>query len=157
MGSLLLPSNSAHPTTALPLEQTLIEAGKDVLKSTKSWKPGKTFSNTKGDTPYHVKISSRPREQGDEAGWHSRYSEHREGTFDEFWERLGRNKAINEKEYVQISSTLEAPNPSAGIFQKSRRQLYCRRYRPHNRSGHYTTSSLLQFQTGSSQCFKRCI
>ncbi|KIJ44768.1 hypothetical protein M422DRAFT_47166 [Sphaerobolus stellatus SS14] len=48
--------------------------------------------------PYNVTSSSKARASGDEAGWYVRRSEHTDGTFDEFWEKLGRNKAINAKD-----------------------------------------------------------
>lgn len=68
-----------------------------------TWKEGKTFSSAKGSNPYSVKTSSRAKQPGDGAAWHARYSEHKEATFDEFWDGLGRNKAVNEKEYVDIN------------------------------------------------------
>lgn len=81
----------------------MVSAAKALFETLDSWKQGKTFSKSKGLTPYKIKISSRPKQPGDGAAWHARYSEHTEGTFDDFWEGLGRNKAVNEQEYVILS------------------------------------------------------
>lgn len=42
------------------------------------------------------------RKSSDEAGWYCRRSEHtaEEATFDQFWSKLGENKAENEMQYV---------------------------------------------------------
>jgi hypothetical protein len=85
--------------TALPSEQALVAAGKALFATLDSWKQGKAFSSSKPPTPYSVKTSSRPKQPGDGAAWHARYSEHKEGTFDDFWEGLGRDKALKEQEY----------------------------------------------------------
>ncbi|EIN07161.1 hypothetical protein PUNSTDRAFT_104692 [Punctularia strigosozonata HHB-11173 SS5] len=80
----------------IPDEATILEKGKAILDSTGSWKPGKSF--------YHgtVKTISRPKEAGDGAPWHGRISEHtrEDATFDEFWSKLGVDKAENEKNYI---------------------------------------------------------
>ncbi|KAF8586551.1 hypothetical protein K439DRAFT_1408716 [Ramaria rubella] len=86
--------------STLPPEPALIAAGKALFETLDSWKQGKTFSSSSGATPYKVKTSSRPKQPGDGAAWHLRYSEHKEGSFDEFWEGLGRNKAVKEKEFI---------------------------------------------------------
>lgn len=59
-----------------------------------AWKKGKTFAKGK------VLTLSRPKGPADGAPWHCRVSEHTEedATFDEFWGKLGVNKAVNEKE-----------------------------------------------------------
>ncbi|KIJ26729.1 hypothetical protein M422DRAFT_38110 [Sphaerobolus stellatus SS14] len=82
----------------------------EVKLSIKPFTPSsKTFHGVMKGEPYNVTISSKARASGDEAGWYVRRSEHTDGTFDEFWEKLGRNKAINAKEYAtllkQISPT----------------------------------------------------
>ncbi|KAF8519474.1 hypothetical protein BU17DRAFT_65883 [Hysterangium stoloniferum] len=98
-----LSINPYTPST-LPTEQALIDAGKAILESINSFKEGKTFKSMKGQTPYRVKTSSKPKQSGNEAGWHARYSEHTEFTFDQFWEGLGRNKATNEQQRVSPKS-----------------------------------------------------
>jgi len=86
-------------SAALPPEQGLVATGKAIVKSITEWKAGKTFHGTMHkDTPYSVRTTSKAKEHGEEAGWHARMSEHKEATFDEFWDKLGRNKAVNEKE-----------------------------------------------------------
>lgn len=104
---LYVPSgaNSHAGPAALPSEQALVAAGKALFETLDSWKQGKTYSSSKGPTPYSVKTSSRPKQPGDGAAWHARYSEHKEGTFDDFWELLGKDKAFNERECG--SSSLE--------------------------------------------------
>ncbi|KAH9930738.1 uncharacterized protein B0H18DRAFT_1145168 [Fomitopsis serialis] len=80
----------------LPSEETIAALGEALLDSTKSWKQGKTFQ--KGT----VKTSSRPKGPQDGAPWHCRVSEHapEDATFDEFWSKLGEDKANNEMQYV---------------------------------------------------------
>ncbi|KAF9227854.1 hypothetical protein BS17DRAFT_793475 [Gyrodon lividus] len=80
----------------IPAEDTINAVGKELLASTISWKKGKTF--TKGN----VLTLSRPKGPEDGAPWHCRVSVHtkEEATFDEFWSKLGVNKAENEKEFV---------------------------------------------------------
>ncbi|KIJ69332.1 hypothetical protein HYDPIDRAFT_80133, partial [Hydnomerulius pinastri MD-312] len=80
----------------IPSEEAIIAAGREVLASSVSWKKGKTF--TKGN----VLTLSAPKGPADGAPWHCRVSEHtkEDATFDEFWSKLGVNKAENEKEYV---------------------------------------------------------
>ncbi|PCH37857.1 hypothetical protein WOLCODRAFT_135882 [Wolfiporia cocos MD-104 SS10] len=80
----------------IPAEETIISLGQALLDSTPSWKPGKTFQ--KGT----VKTYSRPKGANDGAPWHCRVSEHtpEDATFDEFWSKLGVNKAENEKQYI---------------------------------------------------------
>ena len=79
----------------IPSEEVIIEEGKKLIESTTSWKVGKTFFNS-------VQTCHRAKEDGDGAPWYCRISEHtpNEVTFDIFWEKLSKNKAINEKECV---------------------------------------------------------
>lgn len=71
----------------------LLEVGRAVLKNSDNWKQGKSFINGT------VRTYSRMKAPSDVAGWHCRVSEHtkEEATFDEFWRKLGENKAENEK------------------------------------------------------------
>ncbi|KAI9571488.1 hypothetical protein HD554DRAFT_196499 [Boletus coccyginus] len=80
----------------IPSEDTIIALGKALLDSTAAWKKGKTFAKGK------VLTLSRPKGPGDGAPWHCRVSEHtkEDATFDEFWGKLGMNKAVNEKEFI---------------------------------------------------------
>ncbi|KAH9843203.1 uncharacterized protein C8Q71DRAFT_698534 [Rhodofomes roseus] len=80
----------------LPSEETIVSLGESLLESTKSWKHGKAFH--KG----LVKTCSRPKGPRDGAPWHCRISEHapEDATFDEFWSKLGEDKANNEMQYV---------------------------------------------------------
>lgn len=79
----------------IPPEDTIISLGKALLDSTTSWKPGKTYQKV-------VKTFSRPKGPQDGAPWHCRVSEHtpQDATFDEFWSKLGVDKAENEQKYV---------------------------------------------------------
>ena len=83
-------------TVGIPSEELILSSAQEILESVSSWKEGKTFSKGK------VKTYSRPKAAGDGAAWHARLSEHttEDATFDEFWSKLGNNKAINEKECV---------------------------------------------------------
>jgi len=80
----------------IPSEETILALGNAVLDSAPTWKPGKTFQKNT------VKTFSRPKGPQDGAPWHARLSEHTaaDATFDEFWSKLGVNKAENEKEYI---------------------------------------------------------
>jgi len=83
----------------LPLEETLIAAAQNLIASASTWKQGKTYQKT---------VKTYQSTTGGTGGsaptlhWHCRSSEHtpEEATFDQFWDKLGRNKAINEKEYI---------------------------------------------------------
>ena len=72
----------------------IIEEGKKLIESTIAWKAGKTFNN--------VQTTYRAKEPEDGAPWYCRISEHtpKEATFDTFWEKLSKDKAVNEKECV---------------------------------------------------------
>ena len=78
----------------IPSEDAIIAAGKEILESTGSWKPGKTLQKVVKTSTYS---SSSKAEKGG-AKWVCRFSEHahEEGTFDEFWSALATNKAENE-------------------------------------------------------------
>lgn len=73
----------------------IIEEGKKLIESTTAWKAGKTYFNS-------VQTSHRAKGPGDGAPWYCRISEHtsKEASFDAFWEKLSKNKAVNEKECV---------------------------------------------------------
>jgi hypothetical protein len=77
----------------------IIEEGKKLIESTTKWKAGKTFFNC-------VQTSYRAKELGDGAPWYCRISEHtpKEVTFDIFWEKLSKNKAVNEKECASMNA-----------------------------------------------------
>lgn len=65
-----------------------------------AWKQGKAYQKNT------VKTFHRSKGPKDGAGWYSRVSEHtkEDSTFDEFWSKLGVNKAENEKESVRYPS-----------------------------------------------------
>ncbi|TBU49134.1 hypothetical protein BD309DRAFT_852382, partial [Dichomitus squalens] len=82
--------------TEIPSEDVIIKAGREVLNDTANWKHGKSFhKNT-------VKTLSRKKGPKDGAAWHARVSEHDkdEVTFEEFWDKLGKDKANNEMQYI---------------------------------------------------------
>ncbi|KAF9265577.1 hypothetical protein L218DRAFT_1020417 [Marasmius fiardii PR-910] len=80
---------------SIPAEEPIFVAAEKIIESTSSWKPGKTYHGV-------VKTYTGPKKSQDGVPWHCRVSEHtpKEGTFDQFWEKLGNNKAVNEKEYI---------------------------------------------------------
>lgn len=77
-------------------------AGRELIDSTDSWKTGKTYF-TKVNTRFRPTGPSNPDR------WNCRISEHspKEVTFDVLWDKLAKNKAENEKEYV--SCLLDPP------------------------------------------------
>ncbi|EMD38280.1 hypothetical protein CERSUDRAFT_49192, partial [Gelatoporia subvermispora B] len=82
--------------TEIPSEETILKLGNELIESTTSWKQGKSFQKNA------VKTSSRPKGPNDGAAWHCRISEHtaEDATFDEFWSKLGSNKAENEIQFI---------------------------------------------------------
>lgn len=79
----------------IPAEEPIFVAAEKILEATSTWKPGKIY--------HGVKTYTGPkRPQLDGAPWHCRVSEHtpEEATFDQFWEKLGNDKAVNEKEFI---------------------------------------------------------
>ncbi|KDQ60770.1 hypothetical protein JAAARDRAFT_124085 [Jaapia argillacea MUCL 33604] len=80
----------------IPPEETILALGQEVLESTSTWKQGKSYHN------HTVKTLSRPKGPGDGASWHCRLSEHKpeDATFDEFWSKVGVNKAENEMKFI---------------------------------------------------------
>ncbi|TFK42293.1 hypothetical protein BDQ12DRAFT_268785 [Crucibulum laeve] len=95
-------------------EEDIIAEGVNLINSTTSWKEGKTFFN-------NVKTFSHPKREGDGAPWHCRVSEHTkdEVTFDQLWEKLAKDKAINEKEFIheikKVTKVKEI-SPTASIW-----------------------------------------
>jgi hypothetical protein len=85
---------------ALPSDEEVVAAAREVLEATNGWKKGKTYQKQT------VRTYSRPKGPGDGAAWHCRLSEHTptEATFDEFWSKLGHNHSENEKESVCLFS-----------------------------------------------------
>ncbi|KAH9857137.1 hypothetical protein C2E23DRAFT_865738 [Lenzites betulinus] len=80
----------------IPSEEEIIKAGKELLESTSSWKQGKVYQHNT------VKTFSRSKGPKDGAAWFGRLSEHtsEEATFEEFWSKLGEDKAENEMQYI---------------------------------------------------------
>lgn len=89
-------SDIKHWYTDIPAEDVIIKAGREVLDSTTSWKQGKSYQKNT------VKTSSRSKGAKDGASWYCRVSSHakEEATFEEFWSKLGQDKAENEMQYV---------------------------------------------------------
>lgn len=79
----------------LPSEESVITTALRLIESTSSWKQGKTYYQ-------NVKTYHRAKLPEDGAPWHCRVSEHTaaEASFDQFWDKLGKDKAVNEKEFV---------------------------------------------------------
>lgn len=79
----------------IPLEESIISEGRKLIDSMSSWNPGKTYHKK-------VRVYHKPKQPGDVAPWCGRISEHtsNEATFDQFWDKLGQNKPINEQQYI---------------------------------------------------------
>jgi hypothetical protein len=89
-------------STEIPTEETLVGAGKQLIEGMNSWNQGKTYHKV---VKTYDTTTSREGPKGRETlHWHGRISEHTpdQGTFDQFWEYLGKNKAVNEKEYTVL-------------------------------------------------------
>ncbi|KAI0672961.1 hypothetical protein C8Q78DRAFT_990315 [Trametes maxima] len=91
-----LPLLCVKTSRQIPSEDEIIKAGKQLLETTPSWKQGKAYQHNT------VKTFHRAKGPKDGTAWFGRVSEHtkEDATFDEFWSRLGENKAENEKEYI---------------------------------------------------------
>jgi len=99
----------------IPPEDTIVTLGTELLDSTAGWKKGRILAKGK------VLTLSRPKGPADGAPWHCRVSEHtrEDATFDEFWSKLGANKAENEKEshIVRISPATLLAHPCYQIHR----------------------------------------
>ncbi|KIK31149.1 hypothetical protein PISMIDRAFT_670132 [Pisolithus microcarpus 441] len=103
-------TNSAVKLGDIPPESAIIALGNELLVATESWKKGKTFAKGK------VLTLHRPPGNGNESSWYCRVSQHdkEDATFDEFWSKLGVNKAENEKQFVSaIKQVAEVKRISA--------------------------------------------
>jgi len=92
----------------------IIEEGKKLIESTTAWKAGKTYFNS-------VQTTYRAKEPEDGAPWFCRISEHtpKEATFDAFWEKLSKNKPVNEKEFIPVIkkvTKVKEISPNASIW-----------------------------------------
>jgi len=78
----------------IPSEDEIVVFGKEILAASDNWKQGKVYKKVVKTSTYS------PNPKGGNVGtkWACRFSEHarEEGTFDDFWNRLGMNKAENE-------------------------------------------------------------
>ncbi|CAE6439741.1 unnamed protein product [Rhizoctonia solani] len=89
MSSLL--SLEPLPLEELPDIQAVLAEAKGLFQDIPNWTEGKTYHGIRT----HTKPMSGP-------AWHSRTSVHEstDGTFEEFWNCLGVNHSLNEKDYV---------------------------------------------------------
>jgi len=99
----------------IPSQESILTAARELLDSLQSWKPGKIFHKN------NVRTFSRPKGPADGAAWHCRVSEHtsEDATFDEFWSKLGVDKAVNEKEYIpniKKVTLVKSISPSQSIW-----------------------------------------
>ncbi|KAJ7271947.1 hypothetical protein B0H12DRAFT_1092138 [Mycena haematopus] len=81
--------------SAIPSDEDVMQAADELLKSTSSWKAGKTYHK-------QVKTYSHAKGPEDGAAWHSRLSIHKpeEATFSQMWSKLGEDKATNEMKFI---------------------------------------------------------
>ncbi|KAJ3736085.1 hypothetical protein DFJ43DRAFT_1129719 [Lentinula guzmanii] len=79
----------------IPSEEVIFQAADSLIESCASWKQGKTYYKV-------VKTHSRAKGPGDGAPWHCRISVHKpdEATFDQMWEKLGKDKPTNEMQFI---------------------------------------------------------
>ncbi|KAF7778530.1 hypothetical protein Agabi119p4_2875 [Agaricus bisporus var. burnettii] len=77
----------------IPSEESIIAAGRELIESTDSWQLKKTINN--------VKVVHKPATSTD-GSWFCRISEHspEEVTYDQLWDKMARNKAQNEKDFI---------------------------------------------------------
>ncbi|GJJ12590.1 hypothetical protein Clacol_006833 [Clathrus columnatus] len=106
---------------ALPTEQALIDAGKALFNNLDSWKSVKVYKRKSGNQSYSVNTFVRPKLPTDEVSWFMRHSVHQpeHGSFDDFWNFLGKNKAVNEQEFIpEIKSVnlLKTVSPMQSIW-----------------------------------------
>jgi len=102
----------------IPPEEVILKSAKAIIESSHSWKKGKSFHNKTVKTFSHPKPV--PNVNG-EAGWYCRISTHtpEEATFDEFWSKLGENKAENELQYIddiKKVKLIKAISPTMSIW-----------------------------------------
>ena len=91
------------------------------MDETASWKQGKSYHH------HLVKTFHRKKGPKDGTAWYARVSEHdkEDATFEEFWNKLGLNKAENEMQYVFFGSLVRGTStntPCSGMslrFRKS--------------------------------------
>ncbi|KAF9469344.1 hypothetical protein BDZ94DRAFT_1303829 [Collybia nuda] len=99
---------------AVPPETTIIAAAQNLIESTSTWTRGKTYYKT-------VKTYRKNKEPGDGASWHCRVSEHipTEATFEQLWDKLGKDKMMNEKEFIpeiQKVAKVKDVSPTSSIW-----------------------------------------
>ncbi|KAF9014103.1 hypothetical protein BDQ17DRAFT_1342074 [Cyathus striatus] len=107
-------ANRPLKPSEIPSDEIILAEAENILKSASTWKAGKKFYD-------QVQTYSKPKGPGDDAPWHLRVSEHPadEVTFDQMWEKLGKDKANNEKEYIhQIKKVTKVKelSPTATIW-----------------------------------------
>ncbi|KAI0320121.1 hypothetical protein OF83DRAFT_1053778 [Amylostereum chailletii] len=108
-------NNLSNTTLELPSDEDAVSAARKIMEETQTWKRGKSYHHNT------VHTFSKPKGPGDGASWHARVSEHTpdDATFDEFWNKLGENHPINEKEYikeVKKSTLLKQVSPTQAIW-----------------------------------------
>ncbi|KAG8883471.1 hypothetical protein FRB99_004574 [Tulasnella sp. 403] len=84
----------------IPPSDEVIASGKYILSDAVHWKQGATYEHGKVKT-FSAKIhAEQPGLKT--ATWYMRVSEHgpEDGTFDDFWEGLGSEHTLHEKEYI---------------------------------------------------------
>jgi len=98
----------------IPSEDLILATAKDILAATGNWKQGKTLRKVIKTCTYSTSPKGGTK-------WACRISEHTrdEGTFDEFWNGLGTNKAENEMQFIpdlKRIKLLKSLSPNAEIW-----------------------------------------
>lgn len=92
----VVPDVPSNDHIDLPSDEQVIAVGRELLEATNVWKKGRVYQKNTVQTYF------RPKGPGDGASWHCRVSEHTpaEVTFDELWNKIGKDHAENKKECV---------------------------------------------------------
>ncbi|KIM20132.1 hypothetical protein M408DRAFT_334124, partial [Serendipita vermifera MAFF 305830] len=95
------PSIVPVPLESLPSNEVLLKVMVPLLEESESWPLGKVVTDTKRNV--NVQTFSRKKTPKDAAMWHGRVSDHPKDTvggFEPFWNGVGVDHTINEKEYI---------------------------------------------------------
>lgn len=92
-----------YPIIEIPSKETLLESMVPILEESKKWPLGSKYEEKGYGTT--IQTFSRNKTARDHAMWHGRVSEHSKesiGGFEPFWDGLGHNHTLNEKEYALL-------------------------------------------------------
>jgi hypothetical protein len=101
MATSFYPSITPVSLANIPSKEVLLEVMVPLIEESESWPLGSKYE----EKQWHLTTQtfSRSRTARDGAAWYGRVSEHSKesiGSFEPFWNGLGVNHSLNEKEYV---------------------------------------------------------